>query len=183
MSWQPDGLRVENATTLASAQAAVKIVAACSQSGALTLEAWVTPTSQNQGNQPRIVTVSSDPFHRDLTLAQEQTWFIARVRTSATSENGLPELTGPANTVTNKLTHLVFTRDAAGNDTLYVNGAINAKRVQGGDLSTWEIAFKLALANEPDNTRPWLGTFHMVAVYDRALSSAEVVQHHQAGVP
>jgi hypothetical protein len=38
------------------------------------------------------------------------------------------------------------------------------------------------LANEADGDRPWLGDFHLVAFYGRALSPAEIGQNFQSGI-
>ena len=50
-----------------------------------------------------------------------------------------------------------------------------------GDLSNWEDGFRLALANETSHDRPWRGTYHLVAIYDRALSANDVQQNFAAG--
>jgi hypothetical protein len=51
----------------------------------------------------------------------------------------------------------------------------------GGDFSTWDNSYLFALANELQDDRPWLGEFHLVAVYSAALSGTEVQQNYQAG--
>ena len=48
-------------------------------------------------------------------------------------------------------------------------------------MSNWAENYGLVLANEQSGSRPWLGTFDLVAFYDRALSGAEVLQNHNAG--
>jgi hypothetical protein len=37
------------------------------------------------------------------------------------------------------------------------------------------------MANESSGDRAWLGELHRIAIYDRALSAAEVMQNHEAG--
>jgi len=41
--------------------------------------------------------------------------------------------------------------------------------------------YKFNIGNEGDNSRPWNGTVYLAAVYDRALSQAEVQQNLDAG--
>ena len=50
-----------------------------------------------------------------------------------------------------------------------------------GTLSNWSDSFPLVLANEVTGERPWLGTFYLVAIYDRALTAKEVTRNFQAG--
>jgi len=76
---------------------------------------------------------------------------------------------------------VIYTRDAAGVATIYVDGTVQASGTVGGDLSNWNGGYRLALANELTGNRPWLGELHLVAVFDRALSAAEVSQNYNAG--
>ena len=55
------------------------------------------------------------------------------------------------------------------------------KRVPGA-MANWNGKYRLALANELSSDRPWLGTFHLVAIYSRDLSAGEVAEHFKAGV-
>jgi hypothetical protein len=80
-----------------------------------------------------------------------------------------------------ELTHLVYTRDAEGRAALYVNGRLEASGEVGGGLDNWDGSFRLALANELTQDRPWLGEYHLVAVYDRALAAEEVASCFGAG--
>jgi hypothetical protein len=64
---------------------------------------------------------------------------------------------------------------------MYVNGTPQGSQVIPGSLSNWNDRFPLILANEPSGDRPWLGTFHLAAIYGRALSSEEVEQNFEAG--
>jgi len=49
-----------------------------------------------------------------------------------------------------------------------------------GNLSTW-VSYKLGLGDELAGGNPWLGTFHLVAIYSRALTAAEIHQNFLAG--
>jgi hypothetical protein len=63
---------------------------------------------------------------------------------------------------------------------IYINGVERASDTIGGDFSNWDGDFHLALANELTKDRPWLGEFHLVAIYNRALSQTEVSQNFRA---
>jgi hypothetical protein len=82
--------------------------------------------------------------------------------------------------VDTKLTHLVYTRDAAGKAAFYVNGAVVASGTIGGEPSNWENDFRLALGNELTEDRPWLGELHQVALYARALAPDQIARSAKA---
>ena len=84
--------------------------------------------------------------------------------------------------VKTSLTHLVYTRDKDGQAMLYLNGKQAATATAGGDMSNWGADFRLALANELTRDRPWLGDYHRVALYDRALSAEETARRFKAGL-
>lgn len=77
---------------------------------------------------------------------------------------------------------MVYTRDSSGQARLYIDGAEVASTTVGGDLTKWDLTAPLALANEPTGDRPWLGTLHLTAIYQRALTPSEVEQNYQAGL-
>jgi len=182
LTWLPSGgLQITAPTILASAGPAQKVVEAAKATNELTIEAWIKPADVEQDGPARIATISFDPFNRNLTLGQEFGAYDVRLRTSDTSENGVPSLSTPDGVVEPALVHLVYTRDAAGQATIYRDGQVVAQSAISGALSGWDDTFRLALANELSMDRPWLGEYHAVAFYDRALSADEVAGHFQAG--
>ena len=50
-----------------------------------------------------------------------------------------------------------------------------------GTFSNWDANFHFGLANEFGADRGWLGEYHLVAIYNRALTSEEVSQNYEAG--
>jgi hypothetical protein len=90
--------------------------------------------------------------------------------------------TAPAQTsVRTKLTHVVYTRDRAGRATFYLDGQERAATTVPGECSNWEGKYRLALANELTQDRPWLGELHRVVIRDRALSKKQIAQIFKAG--
>jgi hypothetical protein len=179
--WSGAGLSVNEPTLIAGERPPARLIDAVRASGAITLEAWVTPASASQKGPARIVTLSASPAARDFTLGQEGDRFDVRLRTTATSENGLPSLASAAGAAGEAPVHVAYTRDASGAAAVYVNGRESSRGQAGGDLSSWDGGFRLALANELSGDRPWRGTLHLVAVYARALSAAEVERNRAAG--
>jgi len=169
-----------------STASAEKIAAACRQSGAITLEAWIEPADETQKGPARIVSLSSGNNavnfllgHGDENSTDE---FVARLRTTRTKDNALPQLETPAKAVTKSLSHVVYTRHPGGRGVLYVNGKASVTENRDGDLSNWNGKLKLSLGNDPgEKERFWNGTYRLVAVYSRALSESEVKRNYQSG--
>jgi hypothetical protein len=173
------GLNVYQPTLLASAAPATKVIEACKASREISVEAWVRPANGSQTGPARIVSFSADIGQRNFTLGQAANAYEARLRTSATNANGLPGVAAPG--ADPRLTHLVYTRAAAGTARLYVNGVEAGSATVSGDFSTWNAGYRLLLANELTRERPWTGEFHLVAIYSRSLAAVEVLQKFKAG--
>ncbi len=188
VTWADGALRIDSPTLLRADGPSVGIVDQVSASNQVTVEAWVTPANTSQSGPARIVTLSTDTAARNVTLAQGGSdgdpgdrW-TSRVRSTETSENGLPGLDSPAGSVVaDQLTHVTLTRAADGETRLYVDGQPAATGTSGGDLSSWDADQVLMVGNEATLDRPWLGSIHLVAVYGVALSPDQVDQNFQAG--
>lgn len=182
VSWGPGTLTLDASTVVRSAGAATQIANACRSSSEFTVEAWIAPASTAQSGPSRIVTMSLDTGLRNFTLGQEEDAYILRLRTTTTDGNGQPPGHTPAGDVSTALTHVVATRDADGTRRIYINGVLRGRNRISGDFSTWDDGWSLGLGNElsPDD-RTWLGTFHLVAVYCRALAGLEVARNFFAG--
>ncbi|MCK9995419.1 MAG: putative Ig domain-containing protein [Candidatus Krumholzibacteria bacterium] len=187
VTWIPGGgLTLNLPALISSAGPATKIIESAMTSNALTVEAWVTPANTTQDGPARIVTLSEDPYVRNFTLGQGayevgSNIYSMRLRSTETDLNGLPSLATDPGSLTTTLTHVVFTRDAGGTNNLYMDGVLVATDNPGGDLSNWDTSYALALGNEAIDDRPWLGDYHLVAIFDRALSGVEVQQNFTAG--
>ncbi|MBN2306142.1 MAG: hypothetical protein JXQ72_16785 [Anaerolineae bacterium] len=185
--WTPGRLTVRGNTLITSVVPATKIVNSARNTNALTIEAWIAPASMSQTGPARIVTLSRDPYWRDFTLGQELfgtqsvSFFEVRLRTTTRTQNGKPALVALQGALEPRLVHVVYTRDAAGTAILYVDGVENTVGIVDGNLSNWDAYYRLALANEMTGDRPWFGDYYLVAVYDRALTAAEVNQNLLAG--
>jgi hypothetical protein len=184
VEWLPGAVYVTQSTLIASAGPATKLIEGCQQTQEITLEVWFVPDTLAQGGPARLITNSADTTQRNFQLGQELgSFYQARLRSTATTVNGSPYVQTPTDggDVQLALTHVLFTRDAGGVRRLYVDGTERATNTLGGDFSTWNPSFRLALVNELTLDRSWLGELHRVAVYGRALSGDEVTQNFQAG--
>jgi len=179
-AWGDGAYAASAPARLQSSGPANAITQAIAASGALTLEAWITPQTNAQSGPARILSLSQSPTARNVTLAQDGTQLRLRLRTSTTDKNGVPEFSTPDGAIGADLTHIAVTRDAAGAVVVYVDGQVAATTTIAGDLHGWA-PMPVVLANEATGDRPWLGKLHLAAIYDRALSSDEIAQNHAAG--
>ena len=187
VSWDNGSLTLHTPTIVASASAATKVIDAVKAANAFSLEVWLTPANDTQDGPARIVSLSQDTNTRNFTLGQglwgsaPSTVYDMRLRTTATNEDGSPSLTTPAGTLSATVTHVVYTRDTAGVTRLYVDGVERATASAAGNLANWDNSLRLAFGNEMTHNRPWLGTLHLVAIYERALDKAESQQRFENG--
>jgi hypothetical protein len=181
VKWLDGALQVNSATMIQSTTPARKIIDFAKRSRGLTIEAWVDPANDRQDGPARMVTLSGNANVRNFTLGQDANHFDVRLRTTATTTNGIPSTPAPAGTATTRLTHVLFTRQADGTTRLFINGKQQATAQIKGDFGNWNDSFALSLADEASGGRPWLGTLHLVAIYSRPLSAKEVTQNYTAG--
>ena len=180
--WSKNTLALESSALIASTQPAKKVIDAVKKSNAITIEAWLKPASNSQIGPARIVSLSANISQRNVTLGQEKDAYDVRLRATGSDNNGLPSTASPSKSLQPKLTHVVFTRDAAGTAIILIDGKQVVSKKVDGNFSNWDDKVRLALANEVTKERPWLGELHLVAIYDRALSGQEVQQNFAAGV-
>ncbi|MBC8163008.1 MAG: LamG domain-containing protein, partial [Roseiflexaceae bacterium] len=172
-------------TTIVSNGPDYALTPAAKTSDAVTVEAWVTPADIKQYSA-RILTISPNATVRNLTLAQgvfnqsDSTIASLRLRTTTTPNSG-QEVFSPSGSLQPTLTHLVCTIAADGVVRLYVNGVQVTQAQASGTLDNWNASYPLILAGELTRGRGWRGSYHLVALYDRALSAAEVGQNYAAG--
>lgn len=175
------GLKLTAATRL-SAAADTKLHAALQATNEVTMEAWIKPGNLTQTGPGRIMTLSADTANRNMTLGQEASAYHARLRTTSTDNNGLPVTASSAGKATTALQHVVYTRAANGLAQIYVDGVVVATSTVAGDFSNWNSAYNFALGDEFGSTsRAWLGEYHKVAIYKRALTASEVSSQYSFG--
>src|SRR5205809_3405097 len=112
--WSNGALVVTSSASIRSANPAAKIIDAVRKSGEFTIEAWVKPDNDRQAGPARIVSLSADPSRRNFTLGQDGARIDVRLRTTSTNPNGIPSTLSSDKSLANTLTHVMYTRDAAG---------------------------------------------------------------------
>ena len=174
-------LKIRRGTLVQSHKPARRLVEAVKRSGEITVEAWIKPADTRQSGPARIVSLSHNSTNRNITLGQDGDKFDVRFRSTRTSNNGIPSLSTGTRSLTTRLTHLIYTRERSGRSRIYLNGKKAAETSIPGDPANWNQDYHLLLGNERDGSRPWLGSYHLVAVYSRGLSSSEVMANFKAG--
>lgn len=152
-------LRVE-AKVLVSGKPPKALVQTLRGSNALSVEFWARPADFDQRLPARLLSIAADDGHRNLTLSQDKDALIVRLRTTQTGDAALaPEVRVP-DVFSDRLVHVVF---AWGRDTgaeVYVDGTPRAAVPIGGDLSNWDPAMPLAVANDITGDHSWRGDLH-----------------------
>lgn len=170
---------------------ATKIIDACKASDELTVEGWIQTSDISQNGPARMITCSIDTSNRNFTLGQGRfnagsNRFEMRYRTT---DNNEFQMNTPIGSLTEALTHVVWTRSAEGKVAAYINNKPQETLQNGniptedltGSFSTWNDTYKFGLGNEVSAARAWLGKFYLVALYNRALTADEVSQNYNAG--
>ena len=82
------------------------------------------------------------------------------------------------------LQHVVLTYDPVNGRQIYVNG-VNQNipdPQKGGTISNWDSTFALVLGSEVSGDNAFQGEIKFLAIHQRALSAAQVLQNFNAGV-
>ncbi|MEO0770608.1 MAG: tandem-95 repeat protein, partial [Cyanobacteria bacterium J06649_4] len=182
VSWGDGVLNIDSPTLISSAQAAQKLNSGIQATQEITIEAWVAADNLTQSGPARIVTLSRNASQRNFTLGQRRDEYSARLRTTTTGGNGARKrVVTNQDSVDLSPAHVVYTRDAAGSARLYVDSILVKEETIDGDFSNWNNDYQLALGDELNGGRSWLGTLELVAVYNQALDMGEVEQNFLVG--
>jgi hypothetical protein len=168
--WQKDGgLELKSETFLATKDPAKELVAALRQTREFTVSLRITPANTKQEGPARILTLSQGTNERNLTLGQEGERYETRLRGKGTGNNGTIGWQTAEKTAKTESVNLLLTRETSGKTRLFIDGKEAATREIAGDFGDWNDGYRFVLGNEASGERPWLGTYHELAVYDRAL--------------
>jgi hypothetical protein len=118
------------------------------------VEAWVSPSSLTLTGPARIAMLMKNASQRNLVFGQSGSRYETQLKTST----GTASLQSPASSLTQALTHVVYTRSSSGAAIWYINGAQVSTQTTTGNFSTWGTDQKLTLS---DN---WQGSYYLLAV-------------------
>ena len=168
-----------------TAAASKKLTDLIKSTGEFTIEAWVNNANVAQENA-YIVSYSAGVNSRNATLAQTMYTYQAYTRSDKTGANGTPFLPTRAADMDAQaaLQHVVLTYSPVDGRRMYVNGEYtgDVDPQGGGSLADWDDTFALVLGNETSTNRQWEGVLRLVAIHNRALTPAQILQNFEAGV-
>ena len=192
-SWMSNyGIQIEtgkaSATRLASKKLYDLIADVNTGSQQYSVEAWAIPANTTQEGPARIITYSGNSGTRNFHLGQTLYTYDFRNRSvlPAINNNGNPALVtyDVDRDLQATLQHVVITYDQYRGRRIYVDGLFtdDVDEQGPGRLWNWDPNHTFVLGNEPSNDRLWLGKLQLVAVYNLALTQAQIEQNYDAGV-
>jgi len=148
----------------------------------LTVEAWIETRNASQKGPARIVSYSLNKGLRNFTLGQDKQDLEFRLRTRQNDLNGThPSVRVKKLFRAGVAQHLAVTYDYVRENVFLDGQKVREATLPGGDFSNWDASYPLMLGNEATGNRPWSGKIFLVAIYNRGLSAAEILQNYQAG--
>ena len=181
VSWLGSGNGVSfNGGRIGSSAPAAKIINALIASGASSFEVWAMPANTTQDGPARLVSVGGDVDNQNYVLGQDGADYQVRLLHTGKDSKARPRLQTSGGVAVAQQ-HIVHTFNGSV-ETLYINGVAQPDQViDSGNYSNWDATDLFNIGNESSNNRPFAGEIYLVAVYDRALSAAEVQQNFVAG--
>ena len=148
----------------------------------LTVEVWIETNNVSQKGPARIVSYSLNKGLRNFTLGQDKQDLEFRLRTIENDLNGAhPSVRCKKLFQAGVPQHLAVTNDYAREKVFRDGQKVHEESLPGGNFSNWDASYPLMLGNEATGNRPWSGRIFLVAIYNRDLSAAEILQNYQAG--
>ena len=179
------GITINDGKAQGSTSASKKLHDLIKATGEYSIEAWVVPANVTQ-EMARIVSYSAGDTARNFTLQQTLYDYDFLHRSTETSLNGDPQLSTPAadEVLQATLQHVVATYSPIDGRKVFVNGLEVAPPdpVPTGSLTDWQDTFAFVIGNEASGDGLWKGTFRLVAMHNRALTEAQIVQNFDVGV-
>jgi hypothetical protein len=180
------GIDINNGKAQASTSSSRKLHDLITATGEYTIEAWVVPANVTQEGPARIISYSAGTSARNFTLGQTQYNYDFLQRSTGTDPNGNPALSTADADEDLQATqqYVVATYDPVNGRRIYVNGIFtgDSDPVSGGSLVDWDDSFAFVLGNEVSGDRQWQGRLRLVAIHNRALTPAQILQNFEAGV-
>ena len=134
------------------------------EDSAVEVELGVRSRATRQCGPARIFSISKNTSLRNLTIAQNESDLVVRLRTIATSLNGEPAYTIPS-IFSDQAPHAILLRIEEKQFKLEVDGRqVLHDELPAGALSSWDPSYEVFLANEAGGQRPWLGEIYRASV-------------------
>lgn len=178
--WTAEGLRLAGEAEIASVGPPGGLVAAVGITDEVSVEAWLVADRLPQMGPARVVTISRGTRTGDVDvhLGIERRGVSMRIRTDCDLFNW----TIAEDVLTEDELHHVVATYRPGLVRIHVDGGlVTERRVRVGRLDNWDDGFRLHLGDEAGGGRPFRGTLAGVALFDRALDGATILDRYEAG--
>lgn len=182
VTWTDEGLRFDRPTIARTPTAPTALYDAIRRSNEYTFEAWITAANATQSGPARIITLSRDTANHNFLVGQGVHQGTSQRIEARSHDRSRDYKVQTANgTFGTELTHLAVTRTTDGTMSIYLNGELASRKRMNDDLSAWNRSYALAIGQDLNGDRPWLGTYHLTAVYADALTADDIRQNFGAG--
>jgi len=181
-AWLDDGkgVRFGGSGMLVSAALPTALFEKLRTGKGLTVEIWLSTSSNGQSGPARIASYSLNPWERNFTLGQDGGDLDFRLRTTNSDPNGRPGIEVAGVFRPGKMQHIVVTYDFS-ETRFYVDGGLAGSYPRSGGFETWDPSCLLVFGNEASGGRPWDGSIAYAAIYDRPLGAPGVAARFSAG--
>ncbi len=184
----PGHLSITGDASIVSLRPGAEEAVTIDDAGEVTVEAWVRPSSAAQGGPSSPIASwsagsvsSTGTAGRNLALAQGSGRWSGLVRHSGSAADATPATSHiPAAIDVAAPVHVAVTVDAGGVRQLHLGGELVATDAVG-TLDGWDPGHLLRVGTEVGGGPGWRGDIHLLAIYDRALTPAELAANVAAG--
>lgn len=174
----PHGVHLDGDAALETPGAAPEVAGRVDD--AFTLEAWVRSGDPAQDGPARIVSSSDGTDLADVNVHLGQERHCLSIRIGVGDGDAEWLLVDRVFDRPRRAWHLVVTYER-GTVRAYVDGRLRARARTGGDGLDWDPGRPLLVGDEATGDRGFRGDVYLVALYDRALTPAEVRRNLAAG--
>lgn len=134
------------------------------RSGTFEVRMRVTSARDDQSGPARILTVSRDPGHRNLTIGQIGDSLDVRLRQRGSDDNGTPSLSIPGVFATRKTIDIAVIAKPRRLTVVVDDEVVVSQALPRRPFRRWDPSYRIALGNELTFDRPWLGTVEQASV-------------------
>lgn len=151
------------------------------KSNSITIEFLIRPEKESANGVSSILTLYDRNTER-VVFGQWKTHLIIRIPATKTQSQKRYREIGVANILQKDVTHLITVASGTENTNIYVDRRLVKSAPHYSLIAADEtLSGYLILGNSPEGSQSWNGTISGLAIYDRDLSSREIVENYSAG--